>query len=148
MRKAFRWLIDQRLVLIIGLLAAVPVIVSTARALIAGWTPVFDDALIATRAFDVFTVHSSLVGPYSDASVPVVGHVYSPGPLLFWLLAPQTRLLGDWALAVTMGVVNTAAILGVVSLARRRGGPVFMTLPPLPWWSCAGRCRPRRFTAW
>ena len=80
-----------------------------------GWTPVFDDAVIATRSFDVFSAHSPLVGTYSDASLPSVGSVYGAGPLLYWLLAVQVRFLGDWALPVTMGVVNTASIMGVVA---------------------------------
>src|SRR5207237_2040308 len=62
----------------------------------------------------------------SDASLPSVGSGYGAGPLLYWLLAVQVRFLGDWALPVTMGVVNTASIMGVVALARRRGGRVLM----------------------
>jgi hypothetical protein len=125
-RAGLRWVIDHRLVLAVGLVAALPVIVSTVGALVDGWTPIFDDAIIATRSFDVFSAHSPLVGTYSDASLHTVGPVYGAGPLLYWLLALQTRFLGDWALPVTMGVVNTASIMGVVALARRRGGRVFM----------------------
>jgi hypothetical protein len=125
-RAGRRWVSDHRLVLSVGLVAASPVIVSTVGALVDGWTPVFDDAIIATRSFDVFSAHSPLVGTLSDASVPSVGWVYGAGPLLYWLLALQARFLGDWALPVTMGVVNTASIMGVVALARRRGGHVLM----------------------
>ncbi len=109
-----------------GLVASLPVIVSVVRALLSGWTPVFDEAAVATQAFDVLGSHSPLVGLYSDASVPSVGAVFSPGPMLFWLLAFQARFLGSWALPVTMGVVNTASIVGAVVLARRRGGRVLM----------------------
>jgi hypothetical protein len=42
--------------------------------------------------------------------------------MLAWLLALQTRFLGDWALPVTAGVVNTASVMWTVALARRRGG--------------------------
>jgi hypothetical protein len=121
-----RWVVDRRLVLAVGLIAAIPVLVSVARTVLDGWTPVLDDAVMATRSFDVFSAHSPLVGAYSDAMVARVGPVYGPGPMLFWLLAFQTRFLGDWALPVTMGVVNTASIVGVVALARRRGGRVLM----------------------
>ncbi len=112
--------------LAVGLAAALPVIVSTIVALVDGWTPVFDDAVIALRSFDVFSPHSPLVGTYSDASVASVGPVFTAGPSLYWLLAVQTHLFGDWALPVTMGVVNTASVVGTVALARRRGGSVLM----------------------
>lgn len=112
--------------LLVGLVAASPVIASTARAVLAHWTPVFDDGVIATRAFDVLSGHPPLVGQFSDASVPSVGVIFSPGPMLFWLLAFQTHVLGDWALPVTMGVINSASIMGAIALARRLGGRVFM----------------------
>ena len=124
--KVASWLVKRRFVLAVGLLAAVPVLVSTVHALSAGWAPLFDEAIIATNSFDVLTAQSRPVGVYSDASVPDVGPIYNLGPLLFWLLALPTRVPGDWALPVTAALVNTAAIMGVVALARRRGGPIFM----------------------
>jgi hypothetical protein len=125
-RGSSRWGVDRRLALVVGLVAAVPVLASTVHAIIAGWTPVFDDAIIATRSIDVLSAHPPLVGEYSDAWVSSVGPVFTPGPMLFWLFAFQTRFMGDWALPVTMGLVNAASIIGVVALARRRGGRVFM----------------------
>ena len=121
-----RWVFHNRLVLVVGLIAATPVLVSAIHALLAGWTPVFDDAVVTTRSFDVFSSHSPLVGQYSDASAPTVGTVFSAGPMLFWLFAFQARFLGVWAFPVTMALVNTASIMGSVALARRRGGRVFM----------------------
>jgi len=118
-------------VLLVGLVAASPVIVSTVRAVLARWTPVFDDGVIATRAFDVLSSHPPLVGQFSDASVTRIGVVFSPGPMLFWLLAFQTHFLGDWALPVTMGVVNSVSIMGAIALARRLGGRVFMLVTAL-----------------
>jgi hypothetical protein len=112
--------------LAVGLAAAVPVVVSTVRALLDGWTPLLDDAIIATHSFDVFSAHSSLVGVFSSSSVLGVGRVYNAGPLLFWLLAVPARLPGNWALPVTMGIVNTASIIGIVALVRRRGGTALM----------------------
>lgn len=126
LRVSSHWLIGHRLVLAVGLIAALPVVVSTAHALVGGWAPVLDDGLIATNAFDVSTANSRLVGIYSDASVPGEHPVYGLGPMLFWLLTLQTHLLGDWALPVTAGLINTASIVGIVGLAHRRGGPVFM----------------------
>jgi hypothetical protein len=125
-RVGLCWVIDRRLVLLLGLIAASPIIVSTVRAVLAGWTPVWDDAIVATRSFDVLSAHSPLVGEHSDASLSSVGPVFGAGPMLYWLLAFQAHFLGDWALPVTMGLVNTASIMAVVALARRRGGTAFM----------------------
>src|SRR4051794_18382500 len=74
-----------------GTLAALPVILSTIHALAIGWTPVGDDAVIATRSYDVFTGHSPLVGQYSAASGVLGEASHSPGPLLYWLLAIPAR---------------------------------------------------------
>ena len=125
-RSGARWVLDNRLVLGVGLVAATPVLVSAVHAVLAGWTPVFDDAVIAARSFDVLSSHPPLVGQYSDASVASVGTVFSAGPMLFWLFAVQAHFLGDWAFPVTMALVNTASIMGSVALARRRGGTAFM----------------------
>ncbi len=126
-----RWLIDHRLVLVVGLAAALPVIVSTVRALLDGWNPLFDDSIIAVRSFDVFSAHSPLVGEHSDASLASIGPVYSLGPLLNWLLSIPSHLFGNWAIPLTMGIVNTLAIVGIVVLARRRGGTGLMVLTAL-----------------
>lgn len=114
------------LVLSVGLLASVPVVVSVARAVVDGWTPVLDDGILATNAFDVFTRHSALLGVYSDSSLPSIGVVHDLGPLLFWLMAVPARFLGAWALPVTIGVVNVSAVIGAVVLAHRRGGLALM----------------------
>jgi MYXO-CTERM domain-containing protein len=129
---------ERRLVLVVGLLAAAPVLISAVSAALAGWTPVFDDAIVALRAFDVLSSHSPLVGQYSDASLRGAQPVFNAGPLLFWLLAVPTRLPGDWALPLTMGLVNTASIVGVVWLAHRRGGRLFMFVTAV---ALIGMCR-------
>jgi hypothetical protein len=114
------------LTVLAGLGAALPVIVAGVRALANGWLPVADQGTIATRAYDVFTSHTPLVGQFSMAS-GVVGHVtYSPGPMLYWLLALPARFGGPAALTLTMTAFNAAAILGSVALARRRGGRALM----------------------
>jgi hypothetical protein len=114
------------LTVLAGLSAALPVIVAEARALANGWLPVADQGTIATRAYDVFTSHTPLVGQYSMAS-GVVGHLtFAPGPMLYWLLALPARFGGPAALTLTMSALNTAAILGGVALARRRGGKALM----------------------
>jgi hypothetical protein len=110
-----------------GLAAAIPVVNSTIKAVQAGWVPAGDDGIIATRGWDVFTSHTPLIGQYSEAGLVVPGQVmHSPGPMLYWLLALPARFGSVTSIAVTMGVVNTLAIIGCVALARRRGGLVLM----------------------
>jgi hypothetical protein len=114
------------LALALGVCAAGPVIAATIHALIDGWLPAGDQANIATRAYDVFTSRSSLVGLHSDASAAINQPVYSLGPMLFWLLALPARFASPGWMTLTMGLVNAAAIIGVVVLARRRGGRALM----------------------
>jgi hypothetical protein len=121
-----QWLSERRLVLATGLAAGLPVIVATIDVATSGWTPLADDALIAVRAYDVFSGHSPLVGQYSQASAVVGQPLYSPGPLLYWLLALPVRLPWDPAPEVTVGLVNLACVMGVVGLACRRGGRPLM----------------------
>jgi hypothetical protein len=114
------------LALALGLIAAAPVIAATVHALIDGWLPAGDQANIATRAYDVFTSRSPLVGLHSDASAAINRDVYSLGPMLFWLLALPARFGSPATMTLTMGLVNSAAIIGAVVLARRRGGRALM----------------------
>jgi hypothetical protein len=109
-----------------GLAASIPVIVSTVHAVRAGWEPDGDDGIILTRAFDVFTAHTPLIGQYSEAGNVTGQIVHSPGPMLYWLLAIPVRLGGPASAAIAIGVVNTLCIVGCVLLARRRGGVVLM----------------------
>jgi hypothetical protein len=125
-RGVVTWVAARRLVLAVGLLAALPVVVALVRALAWQWFPVSSDqAIIATRAFDVLSDRSPLVGQYSQLSL-MSGHAtFSPGPLLYWLLALPARL-GPDAMVVVIGLVNIAAVMGTVALARRRGGTGLM----------------------
>ena len=109
-----------------GVAASVPVLVSTAHAIAAGWQPAGDDGIIVTRAWDVLTAHSPLIGQYSESGLVTSQVVHSPGPLLYWLLALPARFGSAANITLTMGVVNTLAIVGCVALARRRGGLVLM----------------------
>jgi hypothetical protein len=106
----------------VGLAAALPVIVATVRSIVDGWVPLADQATIATRAYEVLTSHTPLVGQYSFASRAVGQLTYDPGPMLYWLLALPARFGGAPALSAVMALFNTAAIVGCVALARRRGG--------------------------
>src|SRR6202035_1515308 len=114
------------LTLATGLAAALPVIVSTIKALRDGWLPAADEAVVATRAWDVFTSHTPLVGQYSYAG-RVTGKVtHSLGPMLYWLLAVPAHFGNAASITLTVAVLNTLAIVGVVALARRRGGTLLM----------------------
>jgi hypothetical protein len=121
-----QWPADRWLTIVVGVCAAGPVMASTMRALIQGWMPAGDQAIIATRAYDVFTSHTPLVGQHSDATAVTHHTLYSLGPMLFWLLALPARFGSPATLALTMGVANTLAIIGVIALARRRGGRALM----------------------
>lgn len=110
-----------------GLAAAVPVLDSTVSAVRAGWVPAGDDGIIATRSWDVLTSHTPLVGQYSEAGQVLAGQtMHSAGPMLYWLLALPARFGRPVDLAITMGAINTLAIIACVILARRRGGLILM----------------------
>ncbi|HWW91567.1 MAG TPA: hypothetical protein VNY35_12395 [Solirubrobacteraceae bacterium] len=119
-------LAERGLTLATGLAAAVPVLVATVRAVRDGWLPVADMGVVATRAWDVFTSHAPLVGQYSYAGRVTGKITHSLGPMLYWLLALPAHFGSPASITWTMGIVNTLAILGVVALARRRGGVVLM----------------------
>jgi hypothetical protein len=122
-----RWLFERRLVLATGIAAALPFLASAVDAVVVGWTPYGDDAVIGTRSLDVFTHNSPLVGQWSSGPAEVVGSpAYTPGPMLYWLLSLPARFLPVEAMPVTIALVNVAATLGTVALARRRGGRPLM----------------------
>jgi hypothetical protein len=110
-----------------GLAAAIPVIGSTVSAVRGGWVPAGDDGIIATRALDVLSAHTPLVGQYSEAGLLINGQLmHSPGPMLYWLIALPARYGSVASIAVTICAINVLAIVTAVALARRRGGLVLM----------------------
>ena len=109
-----------------GLVAAIPVLASTVRAIDLRWVPLGDDGTISIRAWDVFTTHSPLLGQFSNSSGVTGQELHSLGPLLYWLFALPVRFLDLASPAVTIGLVNAACIVGAVALARRRGGVPLM----------------------
>lgn len=120
---ALRALGDRAPTIALGLAASIPVIGSTVKAVRAGWEPAGDDGIIATRGWDVLTSHTPLVGQFSEAGFAIHSQsLHSPGPMLYWLLALPARFGSVTSLPVTMGALNTLAIVGCVVLARRRGG--------------------------
>jgi hypothetical protein len=127
-KRVVRRLAEPLLALAAGLAAAIPVISATVKAVQAGWVPLADRGIIATRAHDVLTSHPPLVGQYTLAG-EVTGKVtHSLGPMLFWLLAPTAHAGSTVGMTVTMGALNTLCIVGCVALARRRGGRVLMVM--------------------
>lgn len=119
------WLAPRLETIAAGFAAAIPVIVAGAHALRAGWQPGADQAIIVTRAYDVFTSHAPGVGQYSLAGING-GVIHSPGPMLYWLLAIPARFGAPSSVVWTMTAVNALCIVGCVVLARRRGGRVLM----------------------
>jgi hypothetical protein len=121
-RIADRLIAGPLLTLALGACAALPVIAAAGRALHEGYQPVADRGIIATRAFDVFSSHTPLVGQYSFAGAVTGKLTYSLGPMLYWLLAPAAHIGAPASFVLTMAAVNVACVLGAVALARRRGG--------------------------
>jgi hypothetical protein len=105
--------------------AAAPVIAGVWRAVRFDWTATADDGQIAVRALDVLSSHPPLLGQISLTSDLSGDPTFNLGPLEYWLLTVPAHLGSD-ALLVTMGLVNTACVVGCVALARRRGGLALM----------------------
>jgi hypothetical protein len=108
----------------VSVLAAVaPVVVATVRAVAGGWRAISDNAFFGLRAADVLTEHHPLLGVWTSASLAVGKDVNNPGPLQFDLLALPVRIGGPHAgLAVGIGLLNVASILGIAAVARRHAG--------------------------
>lgn len=116
------------LTLAVGLGAALPAIVATVQGLREGLTPTGDRAIILTRAYDVLSAHTPLVGQYSASSVLYSRVVHSLGPMLYWLLALPARFGPSASPAVVIAAINVMCVLAAVALARRRGGVPLMVL--------------------
>ena len=75
-----------------GLAAAVPIVVVAVHAVVVGWMPMGDRGWFAVQSFDVLSDRSPPLGPWSSGATLVVGRTaYSPGPMLYWLLAIPAR---------------------------------------------------------
>jgi hypothetical protein len=107
---------DSVIFLVVVLLTLLPLMATLVSIAHARWHPASDLALEVLRIRDVGGRHTPLVGVYSRFGW---NH---PGPVLFWLLAPFRWLRGNTGVLLGVGVVNGAAIVGALVLARRRGG--------------------------
>jgi hypothetical protein len=112
----------------LALAAGLPIAVMAIHTADVGWVPTGDRADYAVKALDVFSSRSPLTGPWSSGATIATGGdtVYSPGPLLYWLMALPLRLPWGSAVQVAMGLVNLLSLAGVMVLARRRGGDLLM----------------------
>lgn len=104
-----------------------PIVVAAIRALVNGWFPVGDSALLAIRAFDVGTSHHPWLGSWTSASLTLGVDVNNPGPLYPDLLAPFMWTIGRAAgigpaIAVGVATLNAAFALGIGWVGNRLGG--------------------------
>jgi hypothetical protein len=115
-----RWI--RLLVPACAAVAVLPIVVAVARAIAGDWVPVGDNAYFLIRARDVLTEHNPWLGSWTSASLTLGDDINNPGPLLFDLFAIPAKLGGQAGLAVGVGVVNVAAVLGILAVARRQTG--------------------------
>jgi hypothetical protein len=108
--------------------AVLPVLIATVSALVRDELPVGDNALITLRAADVGTEHNPLLGTWSSASISTGTVLHHPGPLFFEYLALPVRLLGPPWVALGVGLLNAAAIVGIAVIGARRGGAPLMAV--------------------
>ncbi len=106
---------------LLAVVASLPLVIFGIVDMVRGWRPLFDNAAIALRSYQVFSHDSPLVGHQVDLHVGSQT-VYSPGPLENWLLAVPVHLdPGQGALwgAVIFAVIGvTLAIEAAWSAAR------------------------------
>ena len=119
-----------RLFLASVVVALVPVVVATTRAIRNGWIPTEDNALWAIRSRDLFSLtHLPLIGSWSSVSLSVKTLVNHPGPLYFDVLAVPARLFEPGAgVAFGVALVNSLCIVGIAVFAHRRGGALLGTI--------------------
>jgi hypothetical protein len=122
--------LTTRLFLVSVVVALVPVVVATTRAIRNGWLPTEDDALWAIRSRDLFSLtHLPLIGSWSSVSLSVKTLVNHPGPLYFDVLAVPARLFEPGAgVAFGVALVNALCIVGIAVFAYRRGGALVGTI--------------------
>ena len=128
LKRLRSWITLHRFEIGVALLAVLPIIVATIRAIASGYTPVNDDALLLLRSRDVLTSNHPLLGTLSSASLLFGVNVSNPGPLLFDLMALPVKVFGSGpGLALGVGALNIACIIGAACMAYRiRGRSAFL----------------------
>ena len=103
---------DVALRVVCHLAAELPIVVFGIVELARGWRPLFDNADLALRSWQVTGPHSPLLG--HQMAVSVDGHaVFGPGPLQSWILAAPVHI--DPAQGALWGAV--IAVLAAVVLS-------------------------------
>ena len=109
------------------------ILIPTAMEMAKGWRPLLDDSTISARSYEVLSLHSPLLGQFSQASFShgstTTSHlIFSPGPLQYWLLALPVHLDpiqgALWGAALWSGAIVSLA----TEAAWSRAG----------WIGCAG----------
>lgn len=98
------------------------ILVAGVRAVLDGWYPIGDNALLTLRARDVLTDHHPWLGTWTSASLSIGTPINNPGPLQFDLLAPFAKLDADGGMAIGVAVLNALAVVLMAVFARRLGG--------------------------
>lgn len=107
-------------------LALLPLVVTAVRAMLAGWVPQGDDAIIAMKVRSVFSADPPVMGMRTTSVLADPSSAsHHPGPLQFYLEAPFAALGGFSAPAILLAVVviNALAIVATVWVAARIDGP-------------------------
>jgi hypothetical protein len=118
--------------LVLGILTALPLVAVGVALGAQHWVPTGDDAMIAWRSLDVFSLHPPLVGEYSQ--VGNAQQAFYPGPLEFWAIAIPLRIFanGFGAVVGTLAVAVVASVVALVAVARSVGR-LAATLVALGW---------------
>jgi hypothetical protein len=125
------WLRQRRRLLgpAVVVVAVVPIVVATVRALARGWVAIGDNGLLLLRTQDVATANHPLLGTWTSASLSAGRSINNPGPLWFDALAPFVNVAGpSVGFAVGVMVANVAAVVLAAWAARRVGGELAMVL--------------------
>jgi hypothetical protein len=99
--------------LVFHLVAELPLVVFGIAVLTKGWRPLYDNADLALRGYQVFSSHSPSLG--HQMAVSVGAHaVFGPGPLQSWILAVPVRI--DPAQGALWGAVLAAVAAVAVAI--------------------------------
>ncbi|MFM7618029.1 MAG: hypothetical protein ACKO72_11295, partial [Actinomycetes bacterium] len=123
-RRSFgRWVGAHRIELLAAIVALAPIVVAVVRAIANRYVPIGDDGLILLRSRDVLTANHPWLGTWSSSSLSLGVNLNNPGPLLFDLMALPTKVLGAGpGLAIGVGLVNGACLVGAATVAHRVAG--------------------------
>lgn len=116
---------------VIGVLVAFGALpfVAGALAVSRGWQASGDTAVIGLRARDAWTSDAPLLGHPTTGDRSFGTPSNNPGPIEYWTLGITVRVVGgQLGLALGAALINAAALVGIVWLALRRGGPELLAL--------------------